>query len=218
MSTKSDKWIDASLGIRDKSKRKYLTTFNHPNCIIKGTEEGYKVFSLRPISAGQVIEEVPALVLHTTVEDLQNSGNQIDPILSYHTIEHPMNYEIFEKEGRPLILGLGNFSVYRKNKKPNASYTFDPNFNLITIRALYNITTGEEITLEDVSQEKMKGPDMGCGCKKNKKSNNQPTEKKLEPKPAVGRQRVDGPKQNLVSNNKFKSMSGGGEFKSIQVD
>jgi len=211
MKRKSADWIRASLGTTKENDRAYVQNFHPGFSVMRGNKLGYSVYALWDFERGEMVEEVPVLTLHTTLDDLIASEENVDPVMANYFIPHPHIKEIFLKEGVPLIVGLGNFLCYKKSETPNVAYNFDPNFNIITIRAIKQIPADAELffahEFEDNQTSKLNAGEkkMGCGCNKNKK------EKKKElPK-------EEPPKEELIENSQFKSMVDGKDLKSIKI-
>jgi len=182
-------WLKYSLSY-DKmvdSVQPHIKTF--PPCQSKIEWDGtrYCVFSSADISAGGIIEEAPALVSHTTLEDVTKEGSE-DVILSSLCIKYPTVHEVFNELGHPLVIPVGNFFSYRQSNTGNAEYIFNRTFNVVTIRALHEIAVGAEIVLRssDVHiplEIETKGC-KGCGCNKKKRSSAKSKSKSIEePKP-----------------------------------
>lgn len=210
MKAKTDRWILDSIGIlTTRSKRNFLQEFKEPLSVVSGDGNSYHVKAKCDIKSGEVIEEIPCLILQSSKEELE------DPILKYVTFDHNQNKPSFDKEGTPRIIGLGNFVLYRKKSDNNAYYIFDHVLNIVVVRALRDIKSGEEIFLasdviteEEFNQQEQsnneKGKKMGCGCGKNKNKNKP---KKEEVKT-----------EEVVEKAEFKSMVDGKELKTIKVD
>jgi hypothetical protein len=168
-------WLKYSLSY-DKmvdSVQPHIKTF--PPCQSKIEWDGtrYCVFSSADISAGGIIEEAPALVSHTTLEDVTKEGSE-DVILSSLCIKYPTVHEVFNELGHPLVIPVGNFFSYRQSNTGNAEYIFNRTFNVVTIRALHEIAVGVEIVLRSSDVQipleiETKGC-KGCGCNKTKRS------------------------------------------------
>ena len=170
MSTKSDEWRLASLGLsNDQEEQPFVHSFPEPLGYVSGNGGSYSVIAKEQIHSGQIIEEVPALTLDTTEEDITNK-KVVDEILEYFTIKYPFSDKSFDVEGHPLILPLGNFILYKENEKYNAVYEFSRTFNTFLIRAVKTINKNEEIVLRPMNsnyrQVKSGDTKMGCGCGK----------------------------------------------------
>lgn len=214
MKKKSKEWIDASINKISNKQIPFLSNFVTPKCSIVGSKEGYKVIATEELYPGDIIEEVPVLGLHTTVQDLVESGEDADPIIASYGIFNFSPKKEFEKEGNPIVIGLGNFNIYKKSSTANAIHTYDTNFNIISIRAIDHIQKGSEIFLfresstDASTTANKKEKSMGCGCGKKKNQQQKPQEhKKEEPK-----------QETQTTNSTFKSMVDGKELKSIKVD
>jgi hypothetical protein len=214
MKKKSKEWINASLGITKNTVRPYIKNFTESAAKIVGSSRGYSVHATMDLNPGDVIEEVPVLTLHTTLQDIVDAGEDADPVLASYFVPHTSYNQEFAKEGIPLIMGLGNYAAYRRAESSNASYSFDPTFNIITIRATKQISAGSEIIFpstlnkkEEPSSDK-KEKKMGCGCGK-KKAQQAKQEQPKQEQPV---------KTDEVKSSKFKSMVDGKELNSIKVD
>ena len=176
--------------------RPHFDSFAYPDVRIKWnyTNKCYSVFSDREYNSGDIIEEMPVLIIDTTSEDVAYKYELNDPILLSKSISYPNVDSSFELLGHPLILPVGNFFVYRQVTHGNAEVEFSSKFNIITIRANKKIEKNQEIFIASKegfyghtnipvdlesgtnlvvdspkTQSERKG-DMGCGCgKKNKK-------------------------------------------------
>ena len=179
MKSKSKKWIEKSIGFgnNNEDKRIFSSSFVEPLSRISGDESGYHVVAKNNISIGQTIEEIPALILHSSTIDMESSD--FDPILREYSVSMNFPEKTFIEEGFPLVLGLGNFLLYGKSATPNAEYIFDRTFNTFIIRAIKSIQPGEKINFVSSTTEKVDQPIAsdpapkqkkkgGCG-KKNKK-------------------------------------------------
>ena len=98
---------------------------------------GYGVFASERISAGDLIEEAPFIVLETTHK--KNTDSKLTSYLfSYY---HDSN----QKDANMLI-PFGNFLCYNHSIQPNAYYIQDDNFKLLRMYAYFDIEKDEEIT------------------------------------------------------------------------
>jgi len=219
-------WTDYSLGkdIACEGQRPYVSKFSRSESEIAWDGSGYGVFSTKDYEAGEIIEEAPALVIKTTVEELVGMNIAKDTILLSKTLVYPTANKIFEELGHPLILPTGNFFAYNQSLDSNAEVEFSRKFNIVTIRAKKPIYQGSEIILSlrenfyghtdipiDSNQTAKEKKEMGCGCgKKNKKVTKilDGTEDKQPPKPA---------KPVLKEEPKFKSMVDGSTLKTINA-
>jgi hypothetical protein len=215
MKRKSVEWIRTSLGTTEKNDRAYIGNFHPGFTVIRGSKSGYSVYALKDFEPGEILEEVPVLTLHTTLEELIQSGENADPVIANYCVPHPGKEAIFSKEGTPLILGLGNFLAYRKSEHSNVSYNFDPTFNIITVRATKQIPADAELFFPQIinndepvitEHTPKKEKKMGCGCGK-KKAQQQQEKPKVEKR-----------EDKTVETNKFKSMVDGKDLKTIKVD
>ena len=138
-------WLRYSLA-HDKmvdNKKPCIESFPKSNGTIRWNQTRYGVFADDLIKSGVIIEEVPALVLHTTVEDI-NTKETFDQILASVCIKYPDVHEIFNELGHPIIVPMGNFFAYKQGTKPNAEYIFDRTFNIVTIRSTRPIEKNED--------------------------------------------------------------------------
>jgi len=164
MINKSDNWRQETLGVS------YVQDFDKSLVTVIGSDIGYHVVAVQDIKPGEIIEETPVLVIDTTIEDLNDESKHNDVILKTYGIKYPSTSELFETEGHPVILGLGNFLLYNKKESSNSEYTFNPIFNVFTIRATKKINKGDEITLPLNLTNSLSGDtEMGCGCKNKRK-------------------------------------------------
>ena len=226
---KNKEWISASLGIKPGIPRTHTKSLI-TNTRIVGSEKGYHVSSLVNAVPGDILDECLTLVTHTGINEVS------DPILTFHGVKHTdSSNPIFEKSGVPLMVGLGNFNVYTKSTDPNVTYSFDPNFNLITIKAIKEIKIGDTLTFlsESSGDSSMKDENVkpkkkgGCGCgakakKKKQEAENVKSDKEVLPERRVPTEmlakNVD-PLKNLTDgSNEFKSMVDGKTLKSISVN
>lgn len=223
---KTKEWIDASLGIVDSSRPYTENLIVNSKCA--GNSSGYTVVATKDFVPGDIIEECLVLATHTGSYECK------DPVILHHSIRHPdVQNEAFVETGLPIIIGLGNFSVYRKDSKSNAAFTFDPAFNLITIKATKKITEGEEIiffqhatpdkTEKKTPESAPKKKKGGCGCGKNKKkketeeSETKDIPENLKRKRALTAAIAKNVEQSEEFEARFKSMVDGNNLKSIKV-
>jgi hypothetical protein len=196
---KRDVWISYSLS-KDKfidGKKPHLEVFPKAEVTIKWNGKRYGVFSDKDIKSGDVIEQVPALVLQTTFEHLLNEETR-DLALASRTIKYPDVHEIFSELGHPMILPTGNFIVYNRASSPNSEFEYNRSFTSVVIRALQDIKEGEEISLrDDLDVLKLAKTKKSAGCSKCGKR----------------KQKNNGKKENL----KFKSMVTGNNLESIEI-
>jgi SET domain-containing protein len=101
--------------------------------IAPSKERGRGVFATEAIEAQTILEISPVLVL--SMEDRKKA----EETLLY-------NY-IFEwGEGHELgALGMGYISIYNHSYQPNCSYQMDFENDLMTITAIHDIASGEEL-------------------------------------------------------------------------
>ena len=213
MKKKSKEWINASINKRLNRQVPFIGQFIETKSKIMGSKQGYFVVATEDLLPGDIIEEVPVLGLHTTVQDLVEAGDNADPILIDYGVFNFSQKPEFEDEGNPVCIGLGNFNIYKKSDKANAIHNYDTNFNIVTIRATQEIKKGSEILLfrntkneDSKNAQPKKEKSMGCGCGK-KKQQKKEQQKKEEPD-----------NQPKVKSSTFKSMVDGKELKSIKVD
>lgn len=98
---------------------------------------GYGVFASEKISAGDLIEEAPFIVLETTHKKNTDSKLKAYSYSYYHFSN--------EKDANMLI-PFGNFLCYNHSIQPNAYYTQDDQFKLLRMYAYKDIEKDEEIT------------------------------------------------------------------------
>ena len=93
ISDKSKEWKNASSGSKYKinSKRVVVTSFSEPKSEISGFAGGYHAIAKNDISAGDIVEEIPVIITHSTKEDLIG-----DHIMSHYLLEYPIMDPIFE--------------------------------------------------------------------------------------------------------------------------
>lgn len=213
MKKKSKEWIDASINKILNGQVPFIGQFQLAKSKITGSKEGYFVVATQDLLPGDIIEEVPVLGLHITVQDLVEAGDNADPILVNYGVFNFSQKPEFENEGNPVCIGLGNFNIYKRSDKGNAIHNYDTNFNIITIRAIQEIKEGSEILLFDISKKEQssntqpkKEKSMGCGCGKKKQQQKQEHKKE------------ESTNQPERKSSTFKSMVDGKELKSIKVD
>ena len=209
MTNKSEQWRQDTLGVskHDFDNVSYIQNFNISLGTVSGSEIGYSVVASQDIMSGEVIEETPVLIIDTTIEELNDESSHNDVILKHYGIKYPSTSELFEKEGHPVILGLGNFLLYNKAETSNSEYTFNPTFNVFTIRAKTKIRKGDEITLPLSLTNSISGDtEMGCGCKNKRKKEQAKQIQKTEIKT-----------DNTKVSPKFQSMVTGSPLESINI-
>ncbi len=96
-------------------------------------KRGRGVFAIRRISAGEVIETAPALVVPK--EQMETLAGTF---LSHYMFKSDNN--------RHLVIGLGISSMLNHADEANAEFLVT--FDTITIRALRAITVGTEVTID----------------------------------------------------------------------
>ena len=96
---------------------------------------GRGVYCREDISAGSIIEIGPVIVI---------PSHEVDII--HHTDLHDY-YFVWGHDDDQAAIALGYGSLYNHADFPNASYVLDLAENTIDIRAIKNITAGEEITI-----------------------------------------------------------------------
>ena len=97
---------------------------------IKGKGRG--VFAKCPIRKGRIVERVPVLLV--PIADLVGA------------LENPsLNRYFYHWDKKHVAVCLGYGSLYNHSFQPNARYAHGP--NVMTYRALRDIATGEEITI-----------------------------------------------------------------------
>lgn len=232
LTIKDQEWMDASLSLKKYKKRPYIKNLIS-NVSLVGSNKGYTVIADKKISAGEIVEECLTLVTTTGTKETA------DPVLAIHTIQHPeKSNPIFDESGEPIIIGLGNFNVYRKSDNPNVAYSFDSNFNVVRIIAIDDIKIGDELTLvrpvHDQLDIKKKNDSKnntttdtkksgGCGCGKNKKKQENSSTKKIDQEKLkdlsedMRNYPPDHPKA-VFAESEFKSMIGNKDFKSIEIN
>lgn len=89
---------------------------------------GYGVYTLQTISAEEIIEECPVLIVANKLVELNN---------------YWFHWEPYSENQSGIALGYG--SIYNHSVKPNAIAIPDFANNLLTIKALKKISPGEEI-------------------------------------------------------------------------
>jgi hypothetical protein len=227
MKKKSIEWILKSIGFNKNTEHKLsFMDIPEPKVKIKSTKNGYVLLAKEDINRGDIIEICPSLSLHTSYEDLTKTPNSMDDVLFNYGVIDNRNIDEFEKEGHPIIIGLGNFCLYSNDSIGNAVYMHDPNFNVFIIRAHTHIEKDSPVILATTSSNESnneskdsqsidssgdnnkKDKKMGCGC--GKKKAQQP--KQEEPK------QEEPVKTDEVKSSKFKSMVDGKDLTSIKVD
>ena len=142
LTLKDQEWMDAALSLKKDKKRSYVKNLVCETKAV-GSDKGYSVVAQKDLSPGEIVEECLTLVTTTGTKETT------DPVLAIHTIQHPdKSNELFSSSGVPVIIGLGNFNLYRKSEDPNVVYSFDNNFNIVRMIAIKEIKTGDELTLE----------------------------------------------------------------------
>ena len=217
-------WLRYSLA-HDKmvdNKKPCIESFPKSNGTIRWNQTRYGVFADDLIKSGVIIEEVPALVLHTTVEDI-NTKETFDQILASVCIKYPDVHEIFNELGHPIIVPMGNFFAYKQGTK--AEYIFDRTFNIVTIRSTRPIEKNEEIVLRDIDGEygyseipidSYEIPESSSRANedKPKKCKGCDCDKKNKEKPIVNQELV----ANKKEKSKFKSMVTGDTLQTIKMN
>ena len=127
--------------------RPHKNAFETPDCKIKFSDEkqSYGVYAERNYEAGEVIEEVPALVLHTTVESFGKNFN--DLMAASFLYKFSSNNPIVDELGHPFVIPMGNGLAYSRSEVPNVHWSFDNTFSTIVYRASRNIEDGQELTI-----------------------------------------------------------------------
>lgn len=100
---------------------------------VKG--KGRAVFSRQFISAGEIIERCPVIVL---------LAKDFDTVLSSQLADY---FFYFNKGENTLALSLGFGSLYNHALHPNANYLLDHEERMMTYRAIENIEPGTEICI-----------------------------------------------------------------------
>ena len=108
ISDKSKEWKNASSGSKYKinSKRVVVTSFSEPKSEISGFAGGYHAIAKNDISAGDIVEEIPVIITHSTKEDLIG-----DHIMSHYLLEYPIMDPIFEENGYRSLLAKDSNSI-----------------------------------------------------------------------------------------------------------
>jgi hypothetical protein len=114
--------------------------FINKTYIGKSNISGYGVFANEDISAGDVIEEFPVLLLDTTW------SNNKDQALHRYAMTWDCNCNICQKNGKSMAVMFGNGSIYNHSEKPNAYIVQDNAFKLYRFYALTDIKKDTEIT------------------------------------------------------------------------
>jgi uncharacterized protein len=101
-------------------------------CVKKVPGKGRGVFAVKPIRKGAIIERVPVLLvpIRDFVGGLKNAT---------------LNTYLYLWSKDKVAVSLGYGSLYNHSYEPNARYVHGP--NMLTYRALRDIPTGEEITI-----------------------------------------------------------------------
>jgi hypothetical protein len=209
MTIKSEKWRRETLGVSidNLGSVSYIQNFNSNLGKLQGSEIGYSVVAVRDIMPGEIIEETPVLIIDTTIEELNNDAKHTDIILKTYGIKYPSTSDVFENEGHPVILGLGNFLLYNKAEISNSEYVFNPTFNVFTIRAKIKINKGDTIVLPiSLTNSNFGDTEMGCGCKNKRKKQQAKKEQQTKSKST-----------DTTVRPKFQSMVTGKQLDSIDI-
>jgi hypothetical protein len=106
----------------------------------KSDVSGYGVFANEDIQVGELIEEIPAILLDTTFV------NNKDWVLNRYAMTWECNCSVCRTNGKTMALMMGNGSMYNHSEKPNAYIIQDSHMKMFKIYALTPITKNTEIT------------------------------------------------------------------------
>ena len=201
--------------------RPHKNYFEAPDCKIQFNEErqGYGVYAARDYEPGEIVEEVPALVLHTTVESFGKGFN--DLIAASFLYKFNSTNPIVDEVGHPFVIPMGNGLAYSKSENYNVHWSYDHTFSTIVYRASRKIESGQELTIAvvpgqlgpsgiDVSSLKKKSG--GCSsCAERAK-------KRKEEREAEANKMVEEKNEDLKKQNKFKSMESDEVLETVVVE
>jgi hypothetical protein len=145
---------DANGNIIRKNHSYFIGAFDRPNnkfvlkqtldeskgYVAKSPISGYGVFAKQDISAGELIEECPVVILDGTHE------NNKDWVLNRYAFTWSCNCQICKLNGQSMCLPLGNGMIYNHSDEPNAYYIQDSFYRIFRFYAFKDIKKDEEIT------------------------------------------------------------------------
>jgi len=103
--------------------------------ITHSEEKGRGVFTAEPISAGELIEICPVIVIP-----------QSEVPIIHKTVLHDY-YFVWREDHKECAIALGFGSIYNHEVHPNANFIVDYENLTIDIEAITDIQPGDEITL-----------------------------------------------------------------------
>lgn len=125
---------------------------------------GYGVFAGEDIKSGDLIEEIPVVILDSTFKENK------DWVLQRYAFTWSCSCDICSKNGQSMCIPMGNGVCYNHADIPNAYYVQDTVMKLLRFYAFRDIKKDEEITwyygdgyAQKLRDEKMNKP-TGCGC------------------------------------------------------
>lgn len=105
-------------------------------CIQGTAAKGRGIFAAEPVPADETIETAPVIVM--TAEDRPHLDR---------TLLHDYIFE-WQPEGmNQCCMALGNIPIYNHSYNSNAEYFMDYENQMISVRSVRPIATGEEITI-----------------------------------------------------------------------
>lgn len=108
-----------------------------PSLYIDDTEnKGLGVFTDKVIVAGTIIEESPVIVMRSE-----------DRIHIDKTLLHDYIFEWEPVDKKLCCMALGYIPIYNHDSNANCEHTMDYKHNTIFIKAMRDIDTGEELTI-----------------------------------------------------------------------
>lgn len=115
-------------------------------CEVKNTsDKGRGVFATKDFNQGDIIEHCPIIFINENEE----------PFIQ-KTILGKYIYEWSDKNNGAIILGYG--SIYNHSYHPNAEYIRDFKNNILIYKAIKNISSGAEITVNYNGETENKNP------------------------------------------------------------
>jgi len=116
--------------------------FNETKCYVgKSPVQGLGCFAKQNINAGEIIEEVSAILLDTTVKTNK------DWVVSKYCFTWPCDAgdQVCMENGSTYVMPTGNAMIYNHSDSPNSYWIYDKAMKRMFIAALRDIEEGEEI-------------------------------------------------------------------------
>lgn len=112
-----------------------------PGLYIAITDLGRSMFTAEMVNKGDIIESCPVIIVPESEKEL-----------IHKSVLHDY-YFVWPSGGCALALGYG--SLYNHASKPNAEVIFDLNESEVIIRAIEEISAGEEIFIDYADGDRM---------------------------------------------------------------